>query len=157
MIECTKLWVYGSLLSGFFNYKRVLDGQVLTCTPAKVQGTLFHQTKKGYPALVEGKGWVYGELLEVKNFTELLPQIDALENYKGIGLENEYDRIKSQVFVNEQGAWLPQQAYVYWYGQDDLTKPGNPAVHVPGGDWRLYMLNQYTRYDVLTKTVPCIL
>lgn len=153
MIECSKLWVYGSLLSDFFNYKRVLEGKVLTCTPAKVQGTLFHQVEKGYPALVEGKGWVYGELLELENFPQLLPQIDELENYIGTGFDNEYNRVQSQVFVYDQGEWLPQLAYVYWYGQHDLDKPGNPAVQVPGGDWRAYMMNQPSLFRKPVKTV----
>jgi len=153
LIACSKLWVYGSLLSDFFNYKKVLEGRVLTCTPAKVQGTLFHQIDKGYPALVEGKDWVYGELLELENFSQLLPQIDELENYIGLGLDNEYNRVQSQVFVCDQGKWLPQQAYVYWYGQQDLGKPGNPAVQVPGGDWRAFMVNPPSNLGVTAKPV----
>ena len=142
MIECSKLWVYGSLLSGFFNYKRVLEGKVLTCTHARVRGTLFHQIDKGYPALVEGEAWAYGELLELEDFFNLLPQIDMLENYYGLGNDNEYNRIQSEVFVYAQGEWMAQQAYVYWYAQNDLGKGENPAVRVLGGDWRSYMLNQ---------------
>ncbi|MBI9094817.1 MAG: gamma-glutamylcyclotransferase [Sphaerochaeta sp.] len=145
-MECSKLWVYGSLLSGFFNYKRVLAGKVLTCTPAKVRGILFHQIDKGYPAIVEGDDWIYGELLELEGFFHVLPKIDMLENYFGLGNDNEYDRIPSQVFVYVQGEWMAQQAYVYWYAQNDLGKSENPAVRVLGGDWRSYMLNQPSNY-----------
>lgn len=142
MSECNTICVYGSLLSGFFNYKRVLDGKVLACTPARMQGTLFHQVAKGYPALIEGKDWVYGELLELEGFAQLLPQLDELENYFGVGSENEYRRIASQVFVLDKGQWVAQQAYVYWYAQNDLGKPDNPAVRLVEGDWRSYMLGQ---------------
>ena len=153
MIECSRLWVYGSLLSDFFNYKRVLAGKVLTCTPAKVQGILFHQIDKGYPALAEGKDWVYGELLELKSFSQLLPQIDALENYFGMGLDNEYNRVQSQVFVLDQGEWVAQQAFVYWYDKNDLGKPENPAVKVIGGDWRSFMRDQQNSLDAPEETV----
>jgi len=117
-------------------------GQGFDVHPCKGERTLFHQIDKGYPALVEGEAWAYGELLELEDFFNLLPQIDMLENYYGLGNDNEYNRIQSEVFVYAQGEWMAQQAYVYWYAQNDLGKGENPAVRVLGGDWRSYMLNQ---------------
>ena len=157
MIECSKLWVYGSLLSGFFNYRRVLEGKILTCTPAKVRGTLFHQIDKGYPAMIEGEDWVYGELLELEDFFQLLPKIDELENYFGLGSGNEYDRIQSQVYVYAHREWVAQQAYVYWYAQRDLGTLENPAVKVLGGDWRSYMQNQPSTFNANATIVSLTL
>ena len=139
MIEYNKLFVYGSLLSGFFNYDKALEGNVLTCIRAKVQGVLFHQVRKGYPALIEGTDWVYGELLELTNFSRILPEIDVLENYYGMDFDNEYKRLLTQVFVEKENRWIKQKAFIYWYAKKDLGKPNNPVIRLSQGDWRSYM------------------
>jgi gamma-glutamylcyclotransferase (GGCT)/AIG2-like uncharacterized protein YtfP len=136
-MNCKKLFVYGSLLEGFFNYEKTLVGKVFSRVPAKVRGNLFHQSAKGYPALVEGEDWVYGELLELSHIEENLPLLDQVENYQGEGQANEYDRILKKVFVPSENIWV--EAYIYWYGLDDLGSEQNPVVRLPDGDWRSFM------------------
>ncbi|AEV28060.1 hypothetical protein SpiGrapes_0196 [Sphaerochaeta pleomorpha str. Grapes] len=139
-MQCTNLFVYGSLLEGFFNYEKTLVGKVITCVPAKVRGNLFHQSKKGYPALVAGEDWVYGELLALSHIEENLPLLDQVENYYGEGQANEYDRILKKVFVPSQNCYI--EAYVYWYGLDDLGKENNPVIYLADGNWRSFMLTR---------------
>lgn len=136
MAGCDKILVYGSLLTGFTHHERLLASHVLSSTKARVKGSLFHLVEKGYPALVDGNGWVYGELLEVDDICRVLPALDAYEEYVAEDPSNEYMRILSAVYIQDDELWKESQAYVYWYARQDLNAFGNAAVHVPGGDWK---------------------
>ena len=139
MTECNRIWVYGSLLCGFFNHQKVLQGRVLHARSAKVKGRLFHQVQKGYPALVEGEQGGYGELLEIDVLASIIERIDELEGYREGGSDNEYERRLATVHVLCDGAWQETQAYVYWYVRDDLGSVTNPVLPLDNGDWRYYM------------------
>ncbi|AEC01687.1 gamma-glutamylcyclotransferase family protein [Parasphaerochaeta coccoides] len=142
-MECMRIWVYGSLLEGFFNYRKVLVGKVLSRKAGQVKGKIFHQLAKGYPALLAGDDWVEGELLEIEDFHDTLEMLDVLENYFGPGdADNEYERIVTPVFLPGTDAWT--EAYVYWYGRDDLGSPENPVIPLPDGSWRTFMRKNNT-------------
>jgi gamma-glutamylcyclotransferase (GGCT)/AIG2-like uncharacterized protein YtfP len=97
---------------------------------------LYHQTEKGYPAMIPGEGWVKGELLELEDFEELLKIGDRIEGYGGPeAAGNEYDRRATEIEAGAGTVW----AWVYWYGREDLGGEGNPAVSIPDGDWRRFM------------------
>jgi gamma-glutamylcyclotransferase (GGCT)/AIG2-like uncharacterized protein YtfP len=138
-----RLFVYGSLMEGFFNYEKLFSDKVTSRTPARVRGILYHQSRKGYPAMIPGKEWVKGEFLELENFSRLLTAIDEVENYFDDDGENEYERRISPVELLPDG--IPTAsvalalAYVYWYVRNDLGSAENPAEHIPSGDWRDYM------------------
>ena len=55
-------------MKGFYNYERALAGQEVSRVPARIRGRVWHMTNRGYPAVKEGDGWVYGELVELKDF-----------------------------------------------------------------------------------------
>jgi gamma-glutamylcyclotransferase (GGCT)/AIG2-like uncharacterized protein YtfP len=133
-----RLFVYGSLMGGFFNYEKVLAGKVLSRRRAIVRGKLFHQIAKGYPALVPGSSPVAGEFLELLDFDRLLADSDRLENFFGPGQrENEYERRPTPVELGDTG--VAALAWVYWYARDDLETETNPAIFLSAGDWRRYM------------------
>jgi gamma-glutamylcyclotransferase (GGCT)/AIG2-like uncharacterized protein YtfP len=132
-----RIFVYGSLMEGFSNYEKIFLGKVLTRTPARVRGLLYHQTFKAYPALIPGEGWVKGEFLELEDFSRLLIVGDRLENYFGESPDNEYERRITPVELLPEGT--PAFAYVYWYARNDLGSGENPAELIPSGDWRSYM------------------
>ena len=132
-----RLFVYGSLMEGFFNYKKSLEGMVISRKPAMVRGLLYHQSLKGYPAMMAGEGWVRGEFLELKDYEKLISLCDEIEGFSGHGCgDNEYDRHVSPV-VLENGEEVFAQ--VYWYARRDLGSPENPAITIPSGDWREFM------------------
>jgi gamma-glutamylcyclotransferase (GGCT)/AIG2-like uncharacterized protein YtfP len=132
-----RLFVYGSLMEGFFNYEKLFAGKVVSRTSAQVRGVLYHQPRKGYPAIVPGTGWVTGEFLELEDFPRLITLSDEIEHYCGDSPDNEYDRRVSPVKLLPEGT--SAFAYVYWYARGDLGTGENPAVHIPSGDWRKYM------------------
>ena len=132
-----RFFVYGSLMEGFFNYKKSLEGKVISRVPGRVRGILYHQSNKGYPAMVSGEGWVKGEFLEVEDFEKLVLICDRTEGYNGPGHpDNEYERLNSTVELENGEKGLAQ---VYWYARHDLGSPENPVVPLPSGDWREYM------------------
>jgi gamma-glutamylcyclotransferase (GGCT)/AIG2-like uncharacterized protein YtfP len=84
---------------------------------------------KGYPALVPGETWVRGELLELEDFDEILKAGDLIEGYGGPeARDNEYDRRVTE--IETSGGLV--QAWVYWYGREDLGSAGNPVIFIRG-------------------------
>jgi gamma-glutamylcyclotransferase (GGCT)/AIG2-like uncharacterized protein YtfP len=124
-------------MEGFFNYEKIFSGRVLSRTPARVRGVLYHQIRKGYPAMIPGESWVRGEFLELDDFCRLLAASDEIENYREGAADNEYERRLSPVELLPER--IPAFAYIYWYARIDLETGENPVEHIPTGDWREYM------------------
>lgn len=144
------LFVYGSLLKGFYNYDKYLQGKVTSSVEAKTSGKLFHLSHKGYPALIDGNDEVYGELIEIKDYEETLKQLDELEGFKGSNnIENDYNKVLKEVEVidmSAEGGYLQSnkklKAYVYMYNVNNpLQKEeiNEKALYLPEGSWRRYM------------------
>lgn len=131
-------FVYGTLMEGFYNSDRVLAGKPRKRQPARVQGRLFHLCGKGYPALVPGEGWVKGELFTRDDCVEVLPLLDATENYRPGGSDNEYNRVLTPVYPEDGSG--PVEAYVYWYVDTAFEHTGQVEA-IPDGDWRAFMEN----------------
>jgi gamma-glutamylcyclotransferase (GGCT)/AIG2-like uncharacterized protein YtfP len=127
-------------MEGFFNYEKVFLGKVISRTAARVRGILYHQTRKGYPAMISGEGWVRGEFLELKDFTRLLAASDDIENYFGEAGNSEYERRVTPLELLPEE--IPVFAHVYWYARSDLVSAENPAEIISSGDWRAYMLHK---------------
>jgi len=132
-----RLFVYGSLMEGFFNYKKSLEGKVISRTTGKVRGILYHLKAKGYPAMIPGDGWVSGEVLEVDDFNKVIQMVDEIEEYLGPNRpENQYERQVSEI---ELANGTKGSAWVYWYSRNDLGSPENPVIPILSGNWREFM------------------
>ena len=78
------LFVYGSLMDGLFNYRRYLAAHVSQPPRrARVRGALYHLRHKGYPALLQGDDWVYGELFVLDDFPAAIAALDEMEYFHG--------------------------------------------------------------------------
>lgn len=138
------VFVYGSLKIGEFNYKRYLDGKVLTVEPkrARIKGKLYDMPYKGYPALqVEAlsSDWVYGEVVELLDYETTLSQLDGLEGYYGADHPaNEYERsIKTvEVWQERTQEFIAQKAFVYLYRVENDARFTEQAQAVKDGIWR---------------------
>lgn len=138
------VFVYGSLKTGEFNYKRYLDGKVLTVEPkrARIKGKLYDIPYKGYPALqVEdlSSDWVYGEVVELLDYETTLSQLDGLEGYYGADHPaNEYERSIKTVEVWQERAqeFIAQKAFVYLYRVENDARFTEQAQAVKDGIWR---------------------
>lgn len=55
-------------MKDFYNWDKCLKGKVITRKEARTKGILYHQEDKGYPAILSGNDFVYGEYLELIDF-----------------------------------------------------------------------------------------
>lgn len=122
-----KLFVYGTLRRHESNHDLVGKAECIA-EQAWVYGELF-DTKNGYPTLVlNEKGKVYGELLEINN--NLLPEIDRLEDYIPGRENNLYDRTETTVYTD--GGKTTALIYVS-VNHHEMPK-------IKDGDWKLHQL-----------------
>lgn len=134
-----KIFVYGSLMEGFFNYKKYLEGNILSKEKGIIKGKLYDMPLKGYPAVIKGTDVVHGELYALKDFNKNLEALDKMENYFGEGNHNnEYNRIVVSVTL-ESGE--KEDAYMYFYNLKDSNDFENNAIYVSNGDWREHKNN----------------
>jgi gamma-glutamylcyclotransferase (GGCT)/AIG2-like uncharacterized protein YtfP len=127
------LFVYGTLKRGQLN-SSLLTPYARSTERGWISGRLFDVGL--FPALTEGEGQVYGELvrLDAENLAEVLAVIDALEEYR----EDDPDRstyLRRMVEVTtERGDTAP--AYAYFY---NVAHVGIPCVDsfppVESGEW----------------------
>ena len=97
---------------------RWLAGASTSLGEARVRGTLLDLRR--YPGLVDGKGWVRGELYRLHD-RELLPILDRQEGYN-------FERLRAGVVMADGRR---SRAWVYRYrGSRDR------AVLIPHGDYR---------------------
>jgi gamma-glutamylcyclotransferase (GGCT)/AIG2-like uncharacterized protein YtfP len=132
-----KLFVYGSLRKGSFNYNKHLKGHILERVMGKTVGSLFHIENKGYPAMIQGDAEIIGEIITLES-KELLKAIDAVENYDSITYDTcEYLRKPIKVINQVTDAVEIIDAYVY-----NMTNKENHKDLlriVPSGDWLEYI------------------
>ena len=135
--EQKKIFVYGSLRTGFYNYDKYLKGKIEDAVLGKVKGKLYHMPHKGYPALLEGNDVVLGEVMTIKNFEEVMIPMDKMENYYGVNdSRNEYNRVVMDVEL-ENGE--KESCYVYDYAMNDKEVFEKNSVYVDHGDWASFM------------------
>lgn len=129
------VFVYGTLMEGFWNYERYLKPYVMDRRIGYVHGRLYH-LPQGYPALIDGHRQVMGELLRCQSFTKALRVIDELEGYYGPGNANHYERVTKKVYLPDEG---PVEAFTYIYSPARVDELERYGMLVSQGDWRKYM------------------
>lgn len=129
-----KIFVYGSLRKGFFNFNKYINTSAKKIELGEVKGMLYAINDKEYPALLEGEGSVIGEIITVENCN--LNDIDTMENYFGENNpQNEYNKIKKEIKNLETGEIEILDVYVY-----NTTNPSfsyDNLTFIPSGDWKL--------------------
>lgn len=113
-----KLFVYGSLRRGLYNYELYLKGKSQFIGYGYVMGELYTLKERSYPALLPGNSSILGEIYEVDE--AVAHAIDVLEEYVPGSSENEYEKLFTHI-LDEQGRLLDTLP-VYWY---HVEKPGN--------------------------------
>lgn len=129
-----KVFVYGSLRTDFWNYDKVLKNRVRQVQKGQIQGDLYH-LPAGYPAVIPGKGEVYGEVFTLSQ-DKILRSLDLLEGYMGEGEENLYIRTKQKVRL-EDGT--EEMCWVYIYV--DVKAARKEGKYIAYGDWKKFKNN----------------
>lgn len=139
--KINKVFVYGTLMKGFWNYKRYLEGRISRITPGRTHGLLYH-LPEGYPALLEGNSIVEGEIMEPVD-ENLLKSLDRLEGYSKWSNNNLYIREVRNI-LTEDGEEV--SCWIYIYTAERYAKKN--GIPVPSGNWKEFMdkLQQKTRF-----------
>lgn len=108
----TRIFVYGTLRVGMYNYDLYLKAHDTYVCDAYVKGQLHTIQGVLYPALVKGNEMIIGEIHEVDNLA--LEAVDKMENYYGEGhIDNEYDKILLDIL--DENKKVIEQLPVYFY------------------------------------------
>lgn len=127
-----KVFVYGTLKPGGHYWPQFCEGKVARHTPAKIHGELYN-LHVGYPGLrLQGKGWVFGYLLELKDPIHL-NGLDYLEGYvpNRSESENEYNRIRVPCYDLEEQSLGEVWAYEITAGAFAKHQPSR----IDDGNW----------------------
>ena len=129
-----KLFVYGSLRKGRYNYDIYLKNNSKFLQEAYVRGILYSLKGKEYPAIVEGNSLILGELFEVDQ--ETFDRMDEMEGYVPGRFENEYDKIVTEILDKEGNVidHLP----VYWYNVKLASQKALLDEVIESGDYVKY-------------------
>ncbi|MBV5257570.1 gamma-glutamylcyclotransferase [Synechococcus moorigangaii CMS01] len=117
-----KVFVYGTLQPGEANFPYYCQLHNPHIEPALILGKLYH-LPMGYPALVQGSGWVEGCLLSFVDGA-VLEKLDELEDYQPGRSpdENEYQRVKRPIYSDPKT--ILTEAWVYVMTPDKITQLG---------------------------------
>ena len=130
-----KVFVYGTLMKNFWNYKRCLAGRISRITPGRTYGLLYH-LPEGYPALLAGNEIIEGQVMEPVD-EKLLKSLDRLEGYNKRSSNNLYVREMRSIFTydgEEVNCWI------YIYADEKYAKEN--GIPVPNGNWRKFIEGQ---------------
>lgn len=125
-----KVFVYGTLQRGQ-RYHHLIADNIRSVQPAAVRGTLYHLPFE-YPALFPGSGEVRGELLEFADGEMSLAILDELENYRGPGQDNEYERVTLTATTSDGRS---ETCFVYLYSDSRRSWVEEHGILVENGDW----------------------
>lgn len=132
-----RIFVYGTLREGMYNYEKYLQGRVNSCTFGYVKGNLYQIKGVVYPALIEGNGRVLGEIMEIEG-EEILKELDELETYLGEGNpDNEYDKVWMEI-EDAQGNMIDHLP-VYVFNMRNPKHQDILGAQIISGDYVAFM------------------
>lgn len=134
----TKLFVYGSLRSGFHNPAYDYISKYFTLIgEAKVKGKLYDMGN--YPAAVQvfDDHFIVGELYDLKETQDFSWAIEQLDDYEGVNPEEGEKALYKRELVNVLYKEQSVEAWIYWYAGDI---EGQPII--PSGDVKDFILHK---------------
>lgn len=112
-----KIFVYGTLRKGMYNYERYLKDKDSFKQFGYVKGKLMTLKGKRYPALLTGEDMILGEIHEVD--LEFIDVLDELESYFGENNpNNEYNKVLCDIY--DANGKIIDRIPVYVYNTNNL-------------------------------------
>lgn len=134
-----KIFVYGTLRKGMYNYDLYLKGKNSFRRFGYVKGKLMTLKEKKYPALLlEGDTLILGEVHEVDS--KFIDVLDELESYFGENNpSNEYNKVICDIYdINGK---IIDRIPVYVYNADNMENVQLLDNVIECGDYLEYMQN----------------
>ena len=128
-----KIFVYGTLRKGMYNYDIYLRDENSFRGYAYIKGSLLSVNDRNYPAyLMEGHDMILGEIHEISD--ETAKKIDKLEGYFGEGdLRNDYNKIICDIYNDE--SQVIDHLPVYVWNQNKSKRYENLGDDIPSHDF----------------------
>lgn len=138
-----RIFVYGSLRYGMYNYQKYLAGHCKVIQRAYIKGTLYSLLRVEYPALVnEGDKMVLGEILELDETVDM-KLLDVLERYyEEDNINNEYDRLIMPIYDIDQKTII-EHLPVYVYNLKKPEQRDRLDKEIEDGDYVRYRTASY--------------
>lgn len=131
----SNVFVYGTLMTGMHNHY-LIEPYLKQVKVAITEGILY-DLPYGYPAMVVGKGVVYGELMELHNIEKALADLDNLEDYNGPDNPNNlYDRVIQEVEITNSQNDNQEIILAYVYLWANPKQLNNIGQIIPTGIWK---------------------
>ncbi|KOV77324.1 hypothetical protein ADL03_41805 [Nocardia sp. NRRL S-836] len=137
-----RVFVYGTLRRGCFNYDRILKGRTAAEEPAWIAGVTLYDAG-GFPFAVvdpaKPDNVVVGEVMtiDLAEHPRVLRDLDELEGFDPQDPANLYQRAEVTVKTNTG----PVQAWIYQAGPN-AEQEFTAADAIPGGDWVMFTSQQ---------------
>lgn len=139
MKNIDKVFVYGSLRYGMYNYEKLLKNKVKKRQLGTIKGELYHLANKGYPAIQDGEDNIIGEVYEFYDFDKVIKELDELEDYYPNNImDSYYFREVTDVKLENDEVIL---AYVYKRNSNSEFNINDDLIRIYDGDWKSYILN----------------
>lgn len=133
--EIYKLFVYGSLRSGFRNpVYEYLTKYFHLMGEAVVKGKLYDLGEYPAATATNEEKFISGELYSINNPLEFSWAIGQLDDYEGLNVEEGETALykREEVIAYQNGE--PHTAWIYWYNGDITGKP-----EIESGDLLQYL------------------
>lgn len=134
------VFVYGTLMNGLSNYKRLLEKTTVEEFPATTKGIMY-SVHDNFPAVVEGEGAIKGELIYIDHemYDLVLHRLDVLEGYRESDPNSMYIRKETTVLNTQEN--IEVEAYIYiWNHETYKLEP------IYSGDWKDHIKNIPSNY-----------
>ena len=131
------VFVYGTLRSGFGNYRNFLEGYTTKEEFGRARGVMYDVG--AFPAIVEGKGTIMGEIMYIapEVYNHVLTALDNLEGYIPDSGYSMYIRKLINV-LNADNNMIKCWAYFWNYSTKNLPL-------ISHGDWKRWVWEKYYR------------
>jgi gamma-glutamylcyclotransferase (GGCT)/AIG2-like uncharacterized protein YtfP len=126
VVEITSVFVYGTLKPGLRYYSVAQKGGTFTQAEAYLEGfELYHLEPENYPAIVPGRGRVYGWVYDFEDIAHALVYLDELE---GLHVTPpEYERVEVLAYPSRKKVWV----YVFLKLQEKTAFKLESGVWLP--------------------------
>ncbi|MCA1058567.1 gamma-glutamylcyclotransferase [Rossellomorea aquimaris] len=123
------VFVYGTLRRHESNHTLLKEASLVR-EQAWIKGVLY-ETNRGYPALREGEGTVYGEVYKINS--DILSKVDELEEF----LEGRENNLYIRKLKKIETDTAELEAFVYFSENEALFQE-----EIPSGDWKVHQFLQ---------------
>lgn len=113
-----RVFVYGTLRQGMYNYDIYFKKHALHHQKAYVKGSLYTIKDKVYPALVSGERMILGEIITLDEKIHM-QEVDQMEGFIKTGdIQNEYDKVICEIYDIDKQTIIDHLP-VYWYNLEN--------------------------------------